>query len=561
MTANELLHRTDMTKESILDSLQKFQVSNCVSKVRISRINQATGELESIDVPCGRCYHCKNTHVNEWFSRMSLHSEYYPYVYYITFTYASPFSASSVGCDYIKFDNGEVKRLCIGPQYEAALKDMHKRSGTHFTYNVNNKSHERKGLPALLNQSHMQKMIKLLRQFITNGAKLSYYYVGEYGHKHGHPHYHMILWSDKPIGNLYNKCRRAWSRAYCYTDDPKHVKPFRGQKNVHVFRCPFGHVDFCDLVHNGAFSASSTSLSSAKSVFAYVCKYLQKDDYNTIQVDAYYSKLPYQNKSYKDDELIQKEFQGDLFTLSEFRKKNAPFARCSNRRPIGRDYAMQHLDEFTQYATKIAPDAQGKSRIFPSYFRKLAKRQLFAFMRTRTYHNTSTISAGNMLGNIAYMEKLCSGLYSSAVCFLDEKVCGVPYSVGDELELPLLSFYDTQNGFHYKCRIYSHGSSFVCSYAIEKYNRSTRKFDFLGSLSCADFLKVYTDSYLKLMKYNAFYKNQQIYSNYCFDEFRRKVSSCGFDYSEILNESKLVFETQRKAHQVKYHLKHVSLEL
>lgn len=558
MTANELLHRTDMTKESILDSLGKFQVSNCLSKVRIQRINQSNGVLENVDVPCGRCFHCKNTHTNEWFTRMSLHSEYYPYVYYVTFTYASPFSAASVGCDFIKVDNN-VKRLCVGKQYAAALKDMHKRTGTHFTYNSNNTNHERKGLPALLNQKHMQNMIKVLRRTITNGAQISYYYVGEYGHKHGHPHYHMILWSDRPIFNLYNKLRRAWSRAYCYKDDPNKVVPYRGQKGMHVFRCPFGHVDFDDLVADGAFSRSSSS--SAKSVFAYVCKYLHKDDYNTAQVDAYYSKLQFQNNKLNDDDFIQKEFEGSLYSLPEFRKKCAPFARCSNHRPIGKDYALEHIEEFTQYLTKIAPDAQGKSRIFPSYFRKLAKRQVFAFMRSKTYYNTDSLSYGNMLGNIAYLRELSSGVCLCSSRTFDERVCGVPYQVGDEIELPLLCFYDTKNGFHYKCRIYSLGERFVCNYAIEKYNRSTRKFDFLGSLSCADFLSIYYDSYKRLMKYNQYYEKQQIYSIFCLDEFKKRVSSKGLNYDQLVFESKLRFETQQKQRQTRYHLIHQSLEL
>ena len=96
MTTADLLHRTDMSLESINESLYKFQISNCINKVTISRINQSTGVTEDVEVPCGKCVHCKNTHINEWFTRMSLHSEYYPYVYFITFTYASPTSTSSV---------------------------------------------------------------------------------------------------------------------------------------------------------------------------------------------------------------------------------------------------------------------------------------------------------------------------------------------------------------------------------------------------------------------------------------------------------------------------------
>lgn len=546
-----------MTLESINENLYKFQISNCINKVTISRINQATGVTENVEVPCGKCVHCKNTHINEWFTRMSLHSEYYPYVYFITFTYASPSSASSVGCDYYVC-NGVVQRLCVGPQYEAALKHMHRISGTHFTFNAYNSNRVRKAFPALLNQSHMQKAIKILRKTITNGAKISYYYVGEYGHRFGHPHYHMILWSDKHIPNLYNRARRAWSRAYCFKDVPTDVVPYRGQKNVHVFRCPFGHVDCVDLVASGAFEKSD-STSSAKSVFAYVCKYLHKDDYNTLQVDAYYSKLQTQIPQ-TNDEFLQKDFEDDLYTLTEFRKKFAPYARCSNRCPIGRDYALEHIHEFIAHNTKIPADKQGKPRVFPSYFRKLAKRELFPYFRAETAHGTHSLSYGHMLGIIQNLDLLCNRSIPISSDIFDENTTGRPYMVANEIGLPLLSFYDTKNGYHYRCRCYEDCGFLRCRFVIEKFNRSSRCFDCLGFLSCTDFLAAYKDSYHKLMQYNEYFVSQQLYNKHTLDEFKRRVTASGHNYAALVADSYNVFNTDYDSHQRLYHLKHISLE-
>ena len=50
MTTADLLHRTDMSLESINESLYKFQISNCINKVTISRINQSTGVTEDVEV-------------------------------------------------------------------------------------------------------------------------------------------------------------------------------------------------------------------------------------------------------------------------------------------------------------------------------------------------------------------------------------------------------------------------------------------------------------------------------------------------------------------------------
>lgn len=557
MTSADLLHRTNMTLESIQDSLYRFQVSNCVNKLTINRINQQTGQNERTEVPCGKCFHCKNTYKNEWFTRMSLHSEYYPYVYFITFTYASPDTASSVGVDYYS-DGINTKRLCVGPQYQAALLHMYETTNTHLVTNAYNSAHVSKSFPALLNQKHMQNMLKVLRKLITNGAQLSYYYVGEYGHKYGHPHYHMILWSDKAISNLYNKVRRAWSRAYCFTDDPCAVSPYRGQKNVHVFRCPFGHVDFVDMVANGSFER--TDASSAKSVFGYVCKYLMKDDYTTTQVDDFYNKLPLQSDTY-NNEIIQKEHEQDLYTITEFRKKVSPYTRCSNRCPIGRDYALAHLQEFTQHATKIPADKQGKSRIFPSYFRKLAKRELFHYFRKETNHGTHSLSYGNMLGIMQNLDLLATCTLPISSTALDENVTGRPYLCGDEIRLPLLSFHDTKNGYNYICCLKVDSGFAECYYLITKYNRSTKRQECFGSLSCKDFLAAYKESYYKLMQYLDFYKSNQIYNKRCLEIFRTRVNNNGFSYEELLNNAYLSFNSAYESHQRLYHLKHESLEL
>ena len=62
--------------------------AECFNPIRVKMHDNIAGCDVVREVPCGKCYHCKITKVNEWVTRMVLQSMYSKYVYFGTLTYA-----------------------------------------------------------------------------------------------------------------------------------------------------------------------------------------------------------------------------------------------------------------------------------------------------------------------------------------------------------------------------------------------------------------------------------------------------------------------------------------
>lgn len=154
--------------------LNKKIYSECHSPIKIKVRNPITLEYEFRDVPCGKCYHCIITQVNEWVTRMVAESLYHKYMYFVTLTYD---------------DTNTIT-------FKETLP--HKTKCNIFGKNV--------PTPILLRKAHLQKYLKRLRK--NNNIKFKYYACGEYGHEFGRPHFHIIVWSDVPI--THEQFQNAW---------------------------------------------------------------------------------------------------------------------------------------------------------------------------------------------------------------------------------------------------------------------------------------------------------------------------------------------------------------
>lgn len=115
------------------------------------------GETLYTPVPCGTCYECKLSKVNEWVFRISKEIEISKSVHWVTLTYNS--------------DNIPITK---------------------------------KGY-LTLNKQDIQKFFKRLRK--DNKEKIKYFIVGEYGGKTERPHYHAVIMN----ADNHNKIINAWS--------------------------------------------------------------------------------------------------------------------------------------------------------------------------------------------------------------------------------------------------------------------------------------------------------------------------------------------------------------
>lgn len=267
----------------------KYIYSRCTSPITIRLVNPVTHELETREIPCGKCLHCKTTRVSEWVTRMTLQSMYSGYTYFITLTYDSSILERKFQTDK------ELMFEC------------------HLTYHNINKYNKWQLAPLVLCKRHTQLFWKRFRK--NTGIKIQYYLVGEYGHNYGRPHYHAVVWSDEPI--TAEQFRDAWQ---------------------------YGSVDVQDIKSN----SKKTGLNEM-TAYRYVCKYLYKDfDFNKIPTLKYILKDYEQEKivNTSDDE-------DSSYTFKDYVRIHSPFMCCSKSPAIGSRYLSQFLPEFQKGNLRI----------------------------------------------------------------------------------------------------------------------------------------------------------------------------------------------------------------
>lgn len=251
----------------LLDRFNEYQRSHCYDPQTIS-LSSAHDCLPVVrDVDCGRCYHCRETKINSWVTRMYAHCEDFKYVYFITLTYR-PFYK-------------------LGPVSELVLQKL---NGALWHYDSKNQGHKPGWNPCVLCKRHYQLFFKRLRKLTQNNT-ISYCVAGEYGHNYGRPHFHIVLFSKTPV--LYSDVRRSWSVGLWKSDSNKwsFLKNQRHGGRPYYFE--IGRIQMDDLVDNGSFNEVDLQdvdgqTLNARNCFAYVCKYVCKGgDFNKSRLRLY----------------------------------------------------------------------------------------------------------------------------------------------------------------------------------------------------------------------------------------------------------------------------------
>lgn len=322
--------------------LKKFIYGHCVSPVRVRVWDTYTSSYIVRELPCGKCLHCKNTHVNEWVTRLYAQAKYSAYVYYITLDYA-PFDIS----------NTESRKLAA--ETAACYHNLNstKSYGMH---------------PLLLKKNHLQDFFKRFRRKNEN-IKIQYFACGEYGthangRGYGRPHFHAIIFSNFPISH--DMFQDAWT--------------INGYK--------IGNVDYNDLRANGSLDNinSENKFLNAKYVFKYVCKYLQKSDFDfeklaTIDFHrTYFDSL--RQTMFKSDlfsELFIQDSGQSVYTWKNYISDYSPFIVCSKRPSIGYEYLVNNIERFNKRDFRLFGLSEN-GLVFPAYFRRKVKETYCPFV-------------------------------------------------------------------------------------------------------------------------------------------------------------------------------------
>lgn len=420
----------------------EWQSSHCLHPQHIRIIDSHTQQYRRIQVPCGRCFHCMQSKINEWTTRMYAHAEDFKHVYFVTLTYRS-----------ITNPDLDVNKLFLSKLSQAVWHRDCYNSTKHLSYN-----------PCLLVKSHYQKFLKRLRK--NTGLKdLTYVLSGEFGTRYGRPHFHMVLFTN---GELTKRdIIRAWSVCLWKSDSGVWSLRTNQRKDGTPYDFPIGSVDFHDLVSNGTFNTAMKikvdgSFMNASNCFGYVAKYVVKRDntnfnrlklayngmfhketfckiyenevpyniaidymkkhgivyyaaeqmYNNLKSFTYEKTLfkPYEriySKTLKKTEkrkLFGFDYDFDFFpeVFVDFRDRYSPFCEFSRGVPIGSLYAKRNLQEFKE-GVFTKPLLQDVGFVVPSYFRRKAENDLYGFRKiNRTFKGTSFVfgSLQNLYGHL-----------------------------------------------------------------------------------------------------------------------------------------------------------------
>lgn len=439
---------------------------HCFNPVSVPVFDITSQRKEIRDVPCGTCYHCRITRVNEWTTRMRLQSATYKNTYFVTLTIDSD-----------------------GPQKVLALH--------HPTFHNINKNKVAASHPLTLSKETLQRFIKRLRRY-NELPTLSYFAVDEYGHTYGRPHYHLILWCDEEI--TLEMLQDAWR--------------LDGQS--------IGEIDYNDLVKNGTLVSSNASYS-----FKYVCKYLQKQSFSFEDLPTYQYHLnldyilnhfvTYKNTKVKN-EYIRKEITDAppgldyVRTLSpEYVSSYRPFMLCSRSHAIGGRYFEAQASRFERGDLRLFGVLQ-KDMVFPSYFLRRVKHLICPYFPT-TYAPSKSGEAlckyNSTSSRLPSVASLCSQLQDtggSVWCTLQDvpedvrallPYCKCEYADSDGVArlAPLmdLTIYDKDN-HHYLV----YNGSFFDRYG---YDRKQKKYVVVGSESVVSVCSKMDECLKKLLKF------------------------------------------------------------
>lgn len=398
--------------------IKKYIYGHCVQPVKVRVYDAYSQSYVYRLLPCGKCLHCRNTHINEWCTRLFAQRKYSQFCYYVSL-------------DYAPFDITKPVAKKLAAETAACYHNINKYK--HFGMH-----------PLLLCKNHLQDFYKRLRK--NTGLKIQYFACGEYGthangRGYGRPHFHNIVFSDYPISC--EDFEKAWS-----------IDGYR-----------IGRVDYVDM-NSIVYEDSNESLK----IFKYVCKYLQKSDFDfdklaTIDYHrAYFKSL---SLIIKQNNLFETEFitASNLetgFTWKDYTSLYSPFIVCSRRPAIGSAYLAEHLERFERADFRLfGLPLEGLA--FPRYYLRKAKESVCPFLcvgrdsqipssssrlenviKILRFLQDSRLSIENWTQKPEFDWRICRTYVNQKLvpCICSKRSCPIPISD--------LHVYDSKNKYFYQ---------------------------------------------------------------------------------------------------------------
>lgn len=581
MQSRTQLLLNSLTADNVRDFCYEYSRDNCVNHRLIKYRSAVTGELRDLYVSCGKCRVCRSYRIKEWISRMAIHTQYCrKYVYFITLTY-KPFviykNIPKCLLDaYWREDSlNSTHRKCYSP---CLLRHEHFQRFMHYL--------RKSIMPATCDffmcgeygehfgRPHFHALIwsdvPITSSQFRNAWRVNISKSTKYPK--------MVSIGDCRVDDLQangtlssNNAKSAFSYVakYCVKSNYK-LDDTCGRLQLFIKDCSTAVVS--DEQLNAVFSPRVRSLKSMILSYAsYIAPLIHSEEIkdfkmlcNRLSNSSNFLHLlecynPYNRKnvcpdtqylfaelsSYFNDDLIYeilKKFYCTSVGTSAFCKVFSPYCLSSNRSPLGKVYALKHLEEYKSDECRL-PEVCGFRPIFPRYFTRLAKQSSirYSFLLPSISKNgyscrcsANEIDCGNFISNLVSPSIDVSNSYSVYIPFgcarssitLEEYIKRKRGVIKDYVDNTYIVPTLLPDGLQFD------------SY---RYNRFTRHYDYIDSVTLDEFVKVllvgvsYARKFDIKSIHDVNYFNSlvnNIYNSlsaFCPD-FRLMLSECSFEH-------------------------------
>lgn len=199
-----------------MEQLTSYQRITCKCLNPQLIFNKYTGE--NVVVPCRKCTGCLTSRSNTYTAQCKTEQSHHKYCYFVTLTYNNYFIPKAIITK--NHVSNTVELINITPRFPSqVLLSLPKKYTTQVnsvalkqSLSTNNKQNHDKNIITYASKKDLQKFIKRVRYHINkiSGEKIRHFSVSEFGSKTLRPHFHLLLFFDKPqtlqiIGKVINQ--------------------------------------------------------------------------------------------------------------------------------------------------------------------------------------------------------------------------------------------------------------------------------------------------------------------------------------------------------------------